>query len=125
MGLWVVVVCGCVVSRGTLCVWSVVCRVCVERVVSGLCLLSVVCESLVLCEGAGVCQVFVGWLGVWVVFVCCCVSGVWCWVGVCGWLIVQGPVWFWVLGCVCSSVMGFMWVGVVGEGGGCLMLCGT
>lgn len=21
--------------------------------------------------------------------------------------------------------MGFMWVGVVGEGGGCLMLCGT
>nr|DAW73847.1 MAG TPA: hypothetical protein [Caudoviricetes sp.] len=32
------------------------------------------------------------------------------------------------LGCVwgvCSSVMGFMWVGVVGEGGGCLMLCGT
>lgn len=26
---------------------------------------------------------------------------------------------------VCSSVMGFMWVGVVGESGGCLMLCGT
>lgn len=32
------------------------------------------------------------------------------------------------LGCVwgvCSSVMGVMWVGVVGEGWGCLMLCGT
>ena len=30
-----------------------------------------------------------------------------------------------MLGRVCSGVMGFMWVGVVGEGWGCLMLCGT
>lgn len=59
-----------------------------------------------------------------------CVRGlvcVWCLVlGWCLW-VVDGSgtrlglvVW----GCVCSSVMGFMWVGVVGEGGGCLMLCG-